>query len=106
MQDISFVVAHADVHIPSLRSKFHGITNKIPQDLAQTRSVGDHFMRQRKRGVQHKMQAFLLRLQAGEVFQVGQEAGKVHRLVIQLNFTPLHLIHLNNIIEDITQRYR
>ncbi|SVM42988.1 Uncharacterised protein [Klebsiella pneumoniae] len=63
-------------------------------------------MRQRKRRIQHKAQPFLLRLQTGEVFEVGQEAGKVHRLVIQLNFTPLHLIHLNNIIEDIAQRYR
>ena len=63
-------------------------------------------MRQRKRGFQHKMQAFLLRLQAGEVFQVRKETGKINRLVVQLNFTPLHLIHLNNIIEDITKGYR
>ncbi len=63
-------------------------------------------MRQRQRRLHHKTQPFLLRLQTGQVFEIGKEAGKIDFLVIQLNFTALHLIHVDNIVEDIAQRHR
>ena len=37
---------------------------------------------------------------------VRKEACKINRLVVELNFTALHLIHVDNIIEDIAQRDR
>ena len=45
VQDIAFVIAHADIHPAALGGKLHGVADKVPQDLAQTRTVGDHFMR-------------------------------------------------------------
>ncbi|MNP34557.1 hypothetical protein D3C76_1278500 [compost metagenome] len=48
----------------------------------------------------------MLRLEPGKVLQIGEEPGKVYRLVIQLDFTTLHLIHIDNIVENIPQRHR
>ena len=48
----------------------------------------------------------MLRLQAGEILQIRHETGEIYRLVIQLDFTPLHLIHINDIVENIPQRDR
>ena len=106
VQDIAFVIAHADVHPTALWGKFHGVADKIPQDLPQAGAVGDHLVRQRQARLQHKAQSLLLRLQTRKVFKVGKEAGEVHRLVIELYLTALHFIHVDNIIEDIPQRHR
>ena len=105
VQHIASIVAHAHDHAPLL-SEFDGVADQVPQNLSQTSTVSNHFMRQRQRRLHHKTQPFLLRLQTGQVFEIGKEAGKIDFLVIQLNFTALHFIHVDNIIEDIAQRYR
>lgn len=46
----------------------------------------------------------MLRLQCGEIFQIGKEAGEINRLIIKLDLTPFHLIHVDNIVEDIPER--
>ena len=104
VQNAACIVTHAHGHL-ALLGKFHRVADQVPQDLAQTRAVSHYFMRQRQGRVEHKTQSFLLRLQAGEILQIGHEAGEIHRLVIQLNLTPLHLIHINDIVEDIPQRH-
>ena len=103
MQHIAFIVAHAHGNL-ALLGEFDGVTDEVPQNLPQTRPVGHHFMRQRQRRFQDEAQPFLLRLQAGEVFQIGQETGEVDLLIIQLDFAPLHFIHVDNIVENIPQR--
>ena len=65
VQDIAFVIAHADVHPSALRGKLHGVTDKIPQDLPQAGPIRDYLMRQRQARLQHKAQPLLLCLQAG-----------------------------------------
>ena len=105
MQHVAFVIADTHRHLPLL-SEFHRVADQVPQDLAQSRAVSHHLMRQRQGGLHNKAQALLLRLQARQVFQIGKEAGEINRLVIKLNFAALHLIHIYNIIEDITQRDR
>ncbi|SSW79364.1 Uncharacterised protein [Klebsiella pneumoniae] len=105
MQHVTFVIADTHHHL-SFLGKFHRVADQVPQDLAQSRAVRHHFMRQRQGWLHDKAQSLLLRLQTREVFQIGKEAGEIHRLVIKLNFTALHLIHINNIVEDITQRDR
>ncbi len=105
MQHVSFVIADTHRHLPLL-GKFHRVADQVPEDLAQTRAVRDHFVRQRQGWLHDKAQPLLLRLQAGQVFQIGKEAGEINRLVIKLDFTALHLIHVDNIVEDIPQRDR
>ncbi|MNC19520.1 hypothetical protein D3C75_674540 [compost metagenome] len=63
-------------------------------------------MWQRQCRVHFQLQSFLLRLQTRKVFQVSKETGEINRLVIKLNFTALKLIHINDIVENITQSYR
>ena len=47
----------------------------------------------------------MLRLQARKVFQIRHKAGEINRLVIELDFTSLHLIHIYDIVENIPQRH-
>ena len=53
MQHIAFVIAYAHRHLPLL-GKLHGVADQVPQNLAQTRAVGDHLMWQRQRRIEHK----------------------------------------------------
>ncbi len=53
---------------------------------------------------EHKFQPFWLCQQAGKIFQIGQEAGEIKRLIIQLHFTAFDFVHLNDIIKDVAQR--
>ena len=103
MQHVAFVIARTHGDLPFL-GKLHGVADQIPQDLTQTRPVGNDLMRQRQGRIKYKAQPFLLRLQAGEIFQIRHKAGEIYRLVIELNFTPFHLIHVDNIVENIPKR--
>ncbi|MNZ74079.1 hypothetical protein D3C78_925170 [compost metagenome] len=102
-QPILLFTPHPHHDLP-LRGKLHRVADQVPQDLPQAGAIGDDLLRQRLLRLHHKLQPFRLHQQAGEVFQIGQEAGKVHRLIVELHFTALEFVHLDNVIEDITQR--
>ncbi len=105
MEDLTFVITHTHRHLP-FAGKFHGVADQVPEDLPQTGAVGDHLVWQRQRRLEFETQPLLMRLQPGEVLQIRKEAGEVEWLVIELYFAPLHLIHIDNIVEDIAQRHR
>jgi hypothetical protein len=105
VQDIAFVIAHADVHPTALWGKFTALLirfhricrRRVPSVITQAAAGGS---------APAQSAAPSAAPADRKVFKVGKEAGEVHRLVIELYLTALHFIHVDNIIEDIPQRHR
>ncbi|WP_411902404.1 hypothetical protein, partial [Salmonella enterica] len=87
--------------VPGLARAATRVACQRPAILGDTPSVGNDLLLERARPVKHKTVPSLLRLQTGQVFQLGHNAGEINGFVIKLNLTPLHYSHINDLIDTI-----